>query len=55
MDMGYGLIKWKLKYSQGATEWIKNKVLEFMSGLENKLIKVSLEKIIVKALVDSTN
>lgn len=51
MDMEYGLIDKKHKYIQDVIEWIRNRVLVCMNGLENKHIVVNLNKTIDKVLV----
>lgn len=52
-DMEFGQIKNKLRYFQVVIEWIKNKDLEFTNGLENRFIKVNLDKILDKDLAVS--
>ncbi len=53
-DMVFGRIKIKVKYILDVIEWIKNKVLEYTNGLENKHIKDNFVKIIEKVMVDYT-
>lgn len=53
MDMEFGQIKNKLRYFPAVIEWIKNRDLEFTNGLENKFIRVNLDKILDKDLVVS--
>lgn len=55
MDMEFGMTKMKLSVTQDVIGWIKNKDLGCISGLESKHTKDSLEKIIVKAMVDFIN
>jgi hypothetical protein len=52
--MVFGRIKIKVKYILDVIEWIKNKVLEYTNGLENKHIKDNFVKIIEKVMVDYT-
>ena len=54
MAMVSGMIKSRLKFTLAAIEWIKNKVLAYMNGSENKHIKVNSARISERVLADCT-